>query len=76
MRWLSRGQRTGRNESLSRRVHGEVETLQRSGAEQSKIPGLGENDLVDREVAGDPQDGEADAASDDLAVGHDEALMF
>src|SRR5207247_984923 len=70
--------RPGRHQAAAGRLDGEIEALQGPCAEQREIARLRENDLIDGEVLVQPDDAEADAAGDTLAVGEDEAhiLLF
>ncbi|HXJ35475.1 MAG TPA: hypothetical protein VMS22_15685 [Candidatus Eisenbacteria bacterium] len=69
---MRRGHRTRRDQPAPSRVDDEVQPFERVRAEELRVSRLGEDDLVDREVPVQPDDREADAARDVLAVGEDE----
>ena len=73
---LRRRQRAGGNQPLSSGVDREIQTSQRPRSEEQQVAPLGENNLVDRKLPGHPQNGEAHAASDYLAIGQDDLMSL
>src|SRR5712691_5560492 len=69
-------QRAGGDQSFAPRIDGQVESFETARAEKEKIAPLREDHLVNSEGLADADDGKADAASDPLAVGHDEFQVF
>src|SRR5712691_13258709 len=69
-------QRAGGDQSFAPRIDGQVESFETARAKKEKIAPLREDHLVNREGLADADDGKANAASDPLAVGHDEFQVF
>src|SRR5437867_4151412 len=65
-----REQLTCGHQFFSSRIDGEIQPLQRSGAEELQIARLGKNHFVNSEILVQTNNGEAHAASNSASVGH------